>query len=99
MLYQIINETLIRQFPNYIEVDGVVYTNEIAREKARESGEWFDLVILDRPEYDEETEYLMKRYYQDGDTIYQDWDVYEKPEEDANVEDYEEALSELGVSE
>ena len=36
MLYQIISETLVRQFPNYIEVDGEVYTNELAREKARD---------------------------------------------------------------
>lgn len=84
MLYQIINETLVRQFPNHIEIDGTVYTNEAAREKARESGEWFELVTLERPEYDEETEYLTRRYYKDGDVIYLDWDVHEKEEvEDA----------------
>lgn len=85
MLYQLINETLIKQFPNYIDVNGTVYTNEAAREKARESGEWFELITSPIPQYDEETEYVIRRYYQEGNKIYLEWVVNEKPEEDANV--------------
>ena len=100
MLYQLINEKLVKQFPNYIEVDGVVYTNESAREKAIESGEWFELVTEERPEYDEETQILIRNYYQDGDKIHCGWIIQDKEEvEDASIEDYEEALDELGVSE
>lgn len=100
MLYQLIDETLVKQFPNYIETDGDVYTNELAREKALESGEWFELVVAERPTYDEETQYLVKHYRQEEDAIYCDWTVEDKEEvDDANIEDYEEALSELGVTE
>ena len=86
MLYQLINETLVRQFPNYIEVDGVIYTNEAAREKALESGEWFELEVSPVPQYDEETQYITRRYYQEEDIIYCEWQVHEKENvQDANV--------------
>lgn len=81
MLYQIINENLVRQFPNYIEIDGIVYTNEVAREKARESGEWFELESDERPEYDEETEYLLRHYTQEEDKIHLTWSKHEKVDE------------------
>ena len=86
MLYQLINETLVRQFPNYIDVDGVVYTNEAAREKARESGEWFELVTEDRPQYNEETQILIRNYYQDGDKIHCGWIIQNLDNSEVNYE-------------
>jgi hypothetical protein len=79
MLYKILNETSIQQFSGYIEVDGLVYTNQLAEEKALESGEWFPLVAEDMPEYDTETQYLTKQYTQEGNQIRLSWAVHDNP--------------------
>ena len=78
MLYQIINENLVRQFPNFIERGGMVYTNESAEQRAKKSGEWYELVTTPQPEYDPETQYLARTYRQEDDAIYLDWVVKQR---------------------
>lgn len=94
MLYKILSETSIQQFSGYIEIDGLIYTNQLAEEKALESGEWFPLVTEGMPEYDTETQYLTKRYTQEENQIRLSWVIHDNPvlevEED-NTADYAEA--------
>ena len=85
MLYQLINENQIRQFPLHIEVLGDVYTNELAEEEALKTGEWFELVEDEKPNYDPDTQYLLRKYIQENDAIRLTWLVVEKGEETANV--------------
>ena len=86
MLYRIIDEHQVEQFPLHIEVLGDIYTNSLAEEEAVKTGEWFELVEDNKPNYNPETEYLTKRYYQDNDIIRLEWTVNEKGEnEDASI--------------
>ena len=94
MLYKIINESQIQQFPLHIEVNELVYTNQLAEEKALESGEWFPLVTEDMPEYNAETQYLTKQYTQGGNQIRLSWVVHDNPDlevEEGDTADYVEA--------
>ena len=75
MIYKIINENQIQQFPLHIEINGQVYTNALAEEKALETGEWFPLRVQEIPEYNSETQYLLKHYEQHEDHIYQYWTI------------------------
>lgn len=86
MLYQLVDGTLVRQFPDYIDVAGSIYTNKLGEEKAAASGEWYELVISDVPEIDNEKQYLAKSFRQEEDAIYLDWVVKDiKKVEDANI--------------
>ena len=86
-LYRIINENLVEQFPNWIVRDNIIYTNSAAQEFALESGEWYTMIINQLPEFDESTQYLIKRYHLEGDTIILDWDVHNLTSGvDANLE-------------
>ncbi len=78
MLYRIIDERQVEQFPLYIEVNGEVYTNSLAEAEALKTGDWFELVADPKPEYDPETQYLLRRYIQEEEHIHQVWEINEK---------------------
>lgn len=86
-LYQIINETLVREFPDWIESNGTIYTNEEAKSLAIESGLWYPLIVNDVPEFDSSYQYIIKNYYLEDDHIVLDWIIHNVDNTlDANME-------------
>lgn len=75
MIYRIINESLIEQFPLWIEKNGIVYTNAAAEAIAEG---WYPLEIQPVPEFDEETEYLIKKYALVDNKIILNWEKHQK---------------------
>lgn len=75
-LYKFVNQYSISTFPNWIEVDGKIYTNEAAIPYARERG-WKELQVDETPEYDPETQYLAFYYEEQTEYIVKHWEVKE----------------------
>jgi hypothetical protein len=45
-----------------------------------------ELILVDRPEYDETTQYLTCEYIDTDETIIQNWIINEAPEEEIDIE-------------
>ena len=74
-LYKIKTKYSITKFPNWIKVDGKIYTNEASIPYAITDG-WKELLIEEQPECDEETEYIVP-YYEEEEKIIQKWEIRE----------------------
>ena len=88
MLVKIVGENEIIEYePNYIIIDGVVYTNP-------ENNPDIDLNALgikhlfidDMPKYDVETEKIIRYYYDDGKLIHRAWKVEKLTEEEIETQ-------------
>lgn len=72
-LYKLENGTLKKFNGGFVVLNNRIYTNP-KEEIVRKAG-YKDLVYNDKPEYDEETQYLQEVYTEDETTIYVSYEV------------------------
>lgn len=94
MLVKMISENEIEELnPDYIIVDGVVYTNPKNNPdidlKALGYKNFF---IDDVPEFDGETQKAERYYYDNGDTIHRGWKIYNLTKEELEAREKMNAL-------
>lgn len=92
MLYKFINEHRIQKFHGWWKVESTIVTNADAEALALASGEWFQLVEDEPPEYNPETQYLDYHYEQEAEAIRKVWEVIDIPVDDITLDEYNSAL-------
>ena len=76
MLVRFINENEIEELGDYLIVDGVVYSNPTENEDIDLKKLGFkEFFIDDMPTYDEDTQKIVRYYYDNGTTIHRAWRV------------------------
>ena len=80
MKYKFIDEHNVKPFKEgFVVLNGKIYTNptdEILKEVNVK-----DMIVLEEPEYNVETQYLLPHYTNDKDVITQSWEVKDIEEE------------------
>ena len=72
-LYRLVDGTLKKYNGGFVVYDNRIYTNP-KKETVKLAG-YKDLVYGEKPEYDEETQYLNEVYTEDDTTIYVNYEV------------------------
>ena len=84
-LYKLENGTLKKFKGGFAVIDNRIYTNP-TEEVVRQAG-YKDVVYGEKPEYNEETQYLNTVYTEDDTTIYENYEVVDSEVEEAIIEE------------
>ncbi|MDD5923285.1 MAG: hypothetical protein PUC88_00650 [Clostridia bacterium] len=70
----------IEIFPGWIKEDGVIYTNDSAKQKAVSQG-WKEVLVDEMPRYDA-NQFLQSYYTEDDNYIYKKWEIVSSNEDE-----------------
>ena len=84
-LFKLENGTLKKFKGGFVVLDNRIYTNP-TEEVVRQAG-YKDVVYGEKPEYNEETQYLNTVYTEDDTTIYENYEVVDIEVEEEIVEE------------